>query len=520
MEAIVVVRDFAPRILSYMRVISGRTVVVVVVDQWIFERDVERGFLGEASAITLVFPYVCLVGEQFLSAQEVTLKKRLILELLENLALNFPELSDRMRVKPEYFMYEVLLNRVRVFPPLADCVSSFMREAMRGETLPMFKGYLEALRQLEKEGKVTRSGEYVTVPKRILSQGAKSKILLTNLSRNAPRTLFTPIFKVFPQLLNLFSQNAEAFPRFQTFGQWRKSLDNGRMPVDPQKYVFVPTARGLVSLADGLDIESFAREELLNGASGKVKVEAVGGVLNDVYLVTAGSVGEEKRIIVKRFKDWSGFKWFPLNLWSLGTRSFAVLGKPRLERESAISELLRGEGFNVPRILHVSHAKRLVFMEYLEGENLTCAIRRIANSKGNESERKDLETLTSVGEILAKVHSLNVALGDTKPENVIVDPSGRIFLLDFEQASQGGDKSWDVAEFLYFSGHYLPRLKNNLKARAIADAFMDGYLKAGGGVGVVKKAGERKYTRVFSLFTAPSVLAAMAAECRKADTLR
>ncbi len=331
MEAIVVVRDFAPRILSSAKVISGRTVVVMAVDQWIFEKDVERGFLGEASAITLVFPHLCLVGEHFLKAQEVALKKRLILELLENLALNFPELSDRMRVKPEYFMYEVLLQRVRVFPPLADCVSGFMRTAERGGTLPMFEGYLEAIRQLEEEGKVKKSAEYVAVPKKTLSQREKSKIVLTNLSRNAPRTLFTPIFKVFPQILNIFSQNSEFVPRLHPFGQWRKNLEAGRLIVDPLKFVFVPTSKGLVSLADSLTIESYARKEILNGASGKVNVEPVGGMLNDVYLVRAGSADEEKRLIAKRFRDWSGFKWFPLNLWSLGTTSFAVLGKPRLE---------------------------------------------------------------------------------------------------------------------------------------------------------------------------------------------
>jgi tRNA A-37 threonylcarbamoyl transferase component Bud32 len=223
---------------------------------------------------------------------------------------------------------------------------------------------------------------------------------------------------------------------------------------------------------------------------------------------------------VKRFKDWSGFKWFPLNLWSLGTRTFAVLGKPRLERECAISELLRDEGFNVPKILHVSHNKRLVFMEYLEGENLTNRIKRLTNPKSIEAEKKDLETLESVGKMLAEVHSLSVALGDTKPENVIVDPSGRIFLLDFEQASHGGDKSWDVAEFLYYSGHYLPPLRSNRSAKAIASAFINGYLKGGGSASVIRKAGTPKYTRIFSLFTAPSVLVAMAATCRKVDAPR
>jgi tRNA A-37 threonylcarbamoyl transferase component Bud32 len=239
-----------------------------------------------------------------------------------------------------------------------------------------------------------------------------------------------------------------------------------------------------------------------------------------LYLIKADSCGEEKRVLVKRFKDWSGFKWFPLNLWSFGTRTFAVLGKSRLERECATSELLRNEGFNVPKVLHVSHSKRLIFMEFLDGENLANAIKRIADPKTSCAAGKDLETLSRAGEILARVHSLNVALGDTKPENVIVNSKGEIFLLDFEQAARGGDESWDIAEFLYYSGHYLPPLYSNVKAKAIADAFIKGYVNAGGSLTAVKRAGASKYTRVFSIFTAPSVLAAMAAACRKAEAPR
>jgi Kae1-associated kinase Bud32 len=224
---------------------------------------------------------------------------------------------------------------------------------------------------------------------------------------------------------------------------------------------------------------------------------------------------------VKRFKDWSGFKWFPLNLWSFGTRAFAVLGKSRLERECAISELLRNEGFNVPKVLHVSHSERLIFMEYVEGENLANAIKRVATSCGSgDVARKDLETISQVGETMARVHSLGVALGDTKPENVIVNKDGEIYLLDFEQASHSGDSSWDIAEFLYYSGHYLPPLRSNKSAMAIANAFVSGYLKAGGSASAVKKAGASKYTRVFSIFTAPSVLMAMAAVCRNLDVER
>ena len=90
--------------------------------------------------------------------------------------------------------------------------------------------------------------------------------------------------------------------------------------------------------------------------------------------------GGETKVLAKRFKDWSGLKWFPLTLWSFGARSFAVSGQARLAKECAISEFLHSEGFNVPKILHVSNAERIVFMEYIDGENLSEAIKRVATS--------------------------------------------------------------------------------------------------------------------------------------------
>jgi tRNA A-37 threonylcarbamoyl transferase component Bud32 len=167
----------------------------------------------------------------------------------------------------------------------------------------------------------------------------------------------------------------------------------------------------------------------------------------------------------------------------------------------------------------MSNNERLVFMEYIEGENLSNAIKRIATSKSEGKMEKDLTKIMRVGETLAKVHSLNVALGDTKPENVIVDSKDKIYLLDFEQASRDGDRAWDAAEFLYYSGHYLP-LYSNGKAESIARAFISGYLKAGGDVNTIKKAGTPKYTRVFSVFALPSVISAMSNVCRKTEALR
>ena len=519
-EIVLVIRDFQPRLMSYVKIIDGRSLIFFAVDQWIFERDVDRGFLGEALAGTLIFPHTALCGKEYLHTQEIVLKKRLILELLENLVLSFPELSYRLHIKPQYFMYEVMLNRVRIFPPLAYGLSKFMNGDSSAEEVELvFHGYMEALKQLEKEKKIILSQGDVMLPKKFVVESQNPKVRLTNISKNAPRTLFTSLFAAFPQLLNFFSQNTEALLKLQNF-TLKREADLARRFVDPQKYLFVPTAEGLVSLADRIDIDAFARKMLLNGENAKIKFEPIGGVLNDIYLIKAYPKNVEKRVLVKRFKDWAGFKWFPLSLWSFGARSFAVLGRSRLERECAISEFLRCEGFNVPKILHVSHNERLVFMEYIEGENLSNAIKRLATSRSKEKTEKDLAKITRVGEIFAQVHSLNVTLGDTKPENIIVDLNDNIYLLDFEQASHEGDKAWDLAVFLYYSGHFLQPLHGNSKAESIARAFISGYLKGGGDVKNVKKAGNSKYTRVFSVFTMPSIILAISNACKKAEGSR
>ena len=155
LEVVLVIRDFQPRLMSYVKIIGGRSIIFFAVDQWVFERDVDRGFLGEALAGTLIFPHTTLVGKEYLHKQEILLKKRLILELLENLVLSFPELARQLHIKPKYFMYEVMLNRVRMFPPLVYGTSNFLNGgAPRKEVEKVFRGYMEALKQLEKEKKI------------------------------------------------------------------------------------------------------------------------------------------------------------------------------------------------------------------------------------------------------------------------------------------------------------------------------------------------------------------------------
>jgi Kae1-associated kinase Bud32 len=509
-EVMMVVHDFQPRLMSYMKVINGKTVFFFAVDQWVFERDIDRGLLGEAIAGKLIFPYHSFQGEVYLKEKELELKQRLIVELLENLVINFPELAQRILIKPQYFMYEVFSSRIRVFPLLSYEIADLTTVLMQNEEETL-KGYDTALKRLEAESKITQQNGYVSVTKQFISQCQDPKKRIINLAKNMPRTLFTSLFGVVPQLMNVVTHNAETFLKTQKIN-WLRQQETSNF-IDPLKFVFFPAGEGLVSLSDKIDIKGYAARLLLKDADAEVEVESIGGMLNDVYLIKAG----ERKVLVKRFKDWSGFKWFPLSLWSFGARSFAVSGQARLAKECAISEVLHNEGFNVPKILHVSNAERLVFMEFIEGESLGKIIKKYSTIEDEAVEADVLSIIRRVGVNLAKVHSHNVVLGDTKPDNVLVKQDGTIYLIDFEQAQQGGDKAWDIAVFLYYCGHYLQPFESNSKAEAIAKSFVEGYLEGGGNTSDVHKAAMSKYTRIFSIFTMPAITLVIANTCRKAE---
>lgn len=521
-EVLLIVRDFQPRLINYVKTIDGRNVIFSTVDEWVFERDIDRGFLGEALASRLIFPYIALENQDYLHTQEVKLKKRLIRDLMESLVLTFPELSYELRIKPEYFMYEALLSRARLFPPMIYSLDNFMRpDFFKENAKRVLSGYKEALVELEKEKTVGSQNGCMKMSRTFVDSVRSRKTRFVSLFKTAQRgqrTLFTSLISIFPQIMSFMSQNRDMSLALQRITTERARKVH--QVEDPQKYLYVPTADGLAPLANRIDIVAFARKTLSVDKDAKVKIEGIGGVLNDVYLIRVLSKGVEKKIVAKSFKDLSSFKWFPLTLWTVGTTTFAVSGSSRLERECAISQLLHSNGFAVPKVLHVSPNERFIFMEYVEGEHLEKTIKKIAEGKAASAVQEELNIMKKVGEKFAQIHALNIALGDTKPENIIIGKNGEIYMLDFEQASRGGDKVWDIAEFLYYAGHYIPPLVGSRPADHIARAFIGGYLKAGGNVALVKKAGNTKYTKVFSIFTFPHIVLAMSNLCRKAELLK
>jgi len=510
LNVLLVVKDYKPRLRSFLEPLGEAQACVLAVDQGAFERDVERGWLGEFVAERILMPYEAVVNEEYLRGLEVKLKRRAIWELLENLVSEFPELSHELLIGAEYFLYESLARRARLFPPLTYGFLNMLRKDLKERNVAsMTEGYRAALNQLAGEGWVTLTEGRVKINRSLVETMGKKRLPVSGLLRSAQRALLRNVLNVSPGMMRPSLQDQEIFMRSHPVAEAEELAPRLE---DPRRYLFAPTPLGPANLSDETTIGEFLEKAVPGGKIVDARMEEMGGVLNSVYLLTFRRDLQEERVVVKRFRDWRGFKWFPLALWALGTRGFAVLGRSRLEREYAINRFLHGHGFPVPRVLYVSLQGRLLFEEYVEGESLMEAVKRAVSTR--EAALEGAPLMRRVGGEIAEAHRLGVALGDCKPENVIVAGDGRAFFVDLEQASRDGDQAWDIAEFLYYSGHYAS-LSPAEAASLTAQELLEGYLGSGGDAETLRRASSIRYTRVFSLFTAPHIVLALSNLCKR-----
>ncbi len=513
-HVLLVLGNFRSRLRGYLKPLNGINAFILAVDQGAFEGDVEQGRLGEFTAEKITVPYEPLINEEYLRRQEVRAKKRIVLELLENIVLEFPELSRELLIQAEYFMYEAMMRRARVFLPVTYSFLNMLRRDVRRKNVEsMMRGYLEALDELAKEDQITFSNGRIKITKNLTNAIRRRKFRLPPFLKSFQKAALLHILSVLPKMMRPLAYDEEVFTRSN---RGVKAEDLVFQLEDPKKYLLIPTPLGFVTLSDKTGIEDFVRKAVPGGEVLDMKIKEVGGVLNAVYLLTFQRNHEEQKVIVKKFKNWYGFKWFPLALWALGTKTFAVLGRSRLEREYAVNQFLHSQGFPVPTILYFSPKQSLIFKDFIEGENLTKIIKRIISSK-KEEVTAEAALVREVGRKIAEAHRLGVALGDCKPENIIVTKDGKTFFVDLEQATRdgNGNQAWDVAEFLYYSGHYVSPISPANAAVLIAKEFIKGYLEAGGKRKTVRKAGSARYTKVFSIFTPPQVLLAVSNICKK-----
>jgi len=488
----------------YYRKMNQVCAAILAVERKLLELDAKNGSLGEFLCTRLLGPYMALENPNYLRATEILTKRRVADEELRDLILEYGEISRGLVIDPAYLALSRLRKRARLYPALLNSYSNMLRNDLKEANLQLIlEGYRVVLEDLQKAGLVRSEGHKFALEERFIDDV---------LSRRS-----------FGKVINVVEMSRRAFYSYLAYGRTRGSdferileelgsaLQRGlqlgaltEKPEDPSDYLFLKTSTGTIELNERSSVVDVA---LKLRPDAKVAITPLAGVLNDVYLVSV----DQEQLVAKKYTDWFSLKWFTINLVTLGTKKFSVMGSSRLANEYGMNRILSTEGIPVPDVIHVSIPDRILLERYIPGRNVASLVKLACSS--DQLSAGDYELASHIGRAMAKIHSIGITIGDSKPENFVLSPDRKVYSLDLEQASKKGDKAWDVSELLFYSGHYSPLMTQGLSQ------FIDGFVKGYSEIGersVLRRAAGIGYIKVFSIWTAPPVMYRIAERLRRA----
>jgi len=465
---------------------DGAQLAILAVDKSLFESDINEASLGEFVAGRLLTPYEPLINQSYLAQMEVSLKKRTVLESLENIILQYSDSACELLIKPEYFMYKKMSTRARIYPLAQYSYFNIFKKDLKAEnTRKIMEGYNAALRQLAEEGIVEFENGFVKIMEHHVKSRSEKKLGILNIINALSRAAKSYIVHGYAGQVSPLMVAQEIFSKI------KRDLNSSSKPSEeleePEKYIFVSTDAGVLPLKFSGTIESIL-EKFEGKPIQNLRYKKIGGVLNSVYEIDYIHDGHLRRFVAKHFGDWYGLKWFPLAIWTLGVTNFDITARGRMANEFSINRFLKRRGFDVPEIIYLDWGNTVIIRAFVDGKNLDDFLRH----QGEHLSPEATEALFKTGEAIAKVHKSGVILGDCKDENIVLNDN-RVFFVDLEQAHKRGDQAWDIAEFLYYSGRFQ---LSTTKIHDISENFLKGYLSIGD-VNNVKRITSAKYTSLF-----------------------
>ena len=488
-DILLVVSDYPEGARYYYKMVGDKQFAILAVDQNALELDAERGDLGEFVAGRFLSPYIPIVNPEYLRKIELTIKRRFIEEDLEDLILEYEELSRGLVIRPEYLVLARMEKRSKAYPPLRYSYVNMLQERLEQKNMAIIlDGYSRVLKDLASAGMVKFEGGSMTLTDsyvdRVLSYKTLNRVV--NLMEFSRRAFFSYITHGKAGKVGLDVVAKELTSKIKREIQ---TTFNGQGLEDPKNYLFLKTEHGLTNLNKKDAI--IERVRMVRGDK-EVDVRPLGGALNEVYLVTI----DDEKLVAKKYTDWYNVKWFILNIAAYGTKLFHLSGKVRLSNEYVTNQLFAENGIPVPEIVSISLEDRILVEHYIKGKSVLEMAVEIFRSDRLTGEQK--KCIFDAGSLLARIHKLDNTMGDCKPENFIAGDDGKIYVLDLEQGERYGDKVWDVAEFLYFSGHFGTELTPSMQQ--FVKSFIAGYSSLGEKK-ILREAAGLRYTRVFLPWT-------------------
>ena len=116
-DLIVVINNYKKKV-RYRYIFDKIEISAIFVDKESLVYDAKEAKLGEFIVGRLLNPYEVLLNKKFFDSIEIEYKKRIILELIERLQIRYRSLIEYLREPSEYFLFQKLNFRMRMYPPV------------------------------------------------------------------------------------------------------------------------------------------------------------------------------------------------------------------------------------------------------------------------------------------------------------------------------------------------------------------------------------------------------------------
>jgi len=486
-DLIIVSRKFGERV-RYRYLEGPVSASALVVDEQALMEDARMATLGEFVAGRLLNVYEPIIGSEILRQTELEYKRRVISEALLELATDYGEFIQDLAIPYEYFLFDKLRKRGLLYPPaLYSYAHTYSGPLARGTKESTLRGFREAARWVGARRYLAIDDKGVRVVSGKLKGDAFTKVFAL-FSATARGVTHYAVHGYAGRVgLRVFKKEA--------LSKLKRMREKAEAPTELER------PKSLLKLDEGVLFNEGSRvyDEVakLNGFEGGYKAQqsSTGDAYATARVVMLSDGRKESTFVVKHLSDVRSLKWALLGVWALSARKFSLSPLSRLHREYNASRRLRGVGVKTPRIIGVAPSERILVKEYIKGVPLSALTDDLLAGRS-----RDTTFVEAYGRLLGKVHRGGFTLGDTKASNALVH-DGEIFLTDLEQAVEGGEPAWDVAEFLYYTGKLsLKEAGMELVARKFLEAYRDE-----NGEGVIARARSLRYVAPFQPFLAPNM---------------
>lgn len=485
-DLLIISRDFADGI-KYFYIDEPLSTSALVVDELLLKDDAISARLGEFVIGRLLNIYDGILNNEFIHGLEIIYKKRVMIEAINELSSDYGEFAQNIIIPYEFFLFDKLKKRAMLYPPaLYSYVKTYTCNLAKENLDFTIDGFRDAAMQISKDGYIIADSYGIRIVPNKLKGDALTKLL--SIFSLTARGVTQYAVHGYAGRVGLGIFRKEALSKVRRFREGIEAPE------------FMERPRKLLKVEEGIIIDdaSFLNDEVakLYGMSSYTYIErSVGELYSTARVVSLKGDGHEVTFVIKHFSDFRSLKWAILGLWAITARKFSMAPASRLNREYNASRKLRALGINTPRIIAVAPNERIIVKEFVDGSLLSELIDSILHGKSD-----DITHIKNYAKVIALAHRSGFSLGDIKPSNAIIS-NGKIYLTDLEQAVEGGDISWDIAEFLYYIAKLSLKEEGIVK---VASAFLSSYRESNGKEAIAN-ALNPSYLVPFKPFLAPKI---------------